>query len=138
MKILHIFDDYGTPGERALAGEGSVPTVVYYLAKDAADKGHDVTILERDLGILPKEEVIDGISYVRINSRQLPAAPYTLIKSLSGVVHLIRDGFDVARKINRVIKKENFDVVHVHFPFAVNILINFNRKIRKKMVYEPV
>ena len=28
MKILHIFDDYGTPGERALAGEGSVPTVV--------------------------------------------------------------------------------------------------------------
>jgi len=32
MKILHIFDDYGTPGERALAGEGSVPTVVYYLS----------------------------------------------------------------------------------------------------------
>lgn len=33
MKILHIFDDYGTPGERALAGEGSVPTVVYYIEK---------------------------------------------------------------------------------------------------------
>jgi len=32
MKILHIFDDYGTPRERALAGEGSVPTVVYYLS----------------------------------------------------------------------------------------------------------
>ena len=32
MKILHIFDDYGTPGERALAEEGSVPTVVYYLS----------------------------------------------------------------------------------------------------------
>jgi len=32
MKILHIFDDYGTPGERVLAGEGSVPTVVYYLS----------------------------------------------------------------------------------------------------------
>jgi len=32
MKILHIFDDYGTPGERALAGGGSVPTVVYYLS----------------------------------------------------------------------------------------------------------
>ena len=31
MKILHIFDDYGTPGEKALAGEGSIPTVVYYL-----------------------------------------------------------------------------------------------------------
>ena len=32
MKILHIFDNYGTPGERALAGEGSVPTVVCYLS----------------------------------------------------------------------------------------------------------
>jgi len=135
MKILHIFDDYGTPGERALAGEGSVPTVVYYLAKYAAEKGHDVTILERDFGALPKEEEIDGIRYIRINADKLPAAPYKLIKSPAGLAKLLRDGFDVAAKINRFLKENEFDVVHVHFPFASTILINMNRGLRDRMIY---
>ena len=102
MKILHIFDGYGAPGERALAGQGSVPSVVYYLAKYVAKK-HDVTIIERDYGKLPKEEFIEGIRYLRINADKLPAAPYKLIKSFSGLTKLILDGFDIARKINRII-----------------------------------
>ena len=135
MKILHIFDDYGTPGERALAGEGSVPTVVYYLAKYAAEKGHDVMILERDFGTLPKEEEIDGIRYIRINADKLPAAPYELIKSPVGLAKLLRDGFDVAVKTSRFLKENEFDVVHVHFPFASTILINMNRGLRERMIY---
>ena len=135
MKILHIFDDYGTPGERALAGEGSVPTVVYYLAKYAAEKGHDVTILERDFGTLPKEEKIDGIRYIRINADKLPAAPYKLIKSPVGLAKLLRDGFDVAVKTSRFLKENEFDVVHVHFPFALTILINMNRGLRERIIY---
>lgn len=135
MRVLHIFDDYGTPGERALVGQGSVPTVVYYLAKYAARK-HDVTVLERNHGTLPKEEFIDGIRYVRIDADKLPAAPYKLIKSFSGLTRLVRDTFDVARKENRfIMEEEDFDVVHVHFPFASSILVNLNRKLRDKMVY---
>ena len=134
MKILHIFDDYGTPGERALAGQGSVPTVVYYLAKYAAKK-HDVTIIERDHGKLPREEFIDGIRYLRIRADKLPAAPYKLIKSFSGLTKLILDGFDIAKKINRIIAEEEFDVIHVHFPFASTILVSMNRKLGEKMVY---
>jgi len=135
MKILHIFDDYGTPGERALAGEGSVPTVVYYLAKHAAEKGHDVTILERDFGALPKEEEIDGIRYSRIKADKLPAAPYKLIKSPFGLTKLLKDGFDVAVKISRFLKENEFNVVHVHFPFASTILINMNRGLRERIIY---
>jgi len=135
MKILHIFDDYGTPGERALAGEGSVPTVVYYLAKYAAEKGHDVTILERDFGALPKEEEIDGIRYIRINADKLPAAPYELIKSPAGLAKLLKDGFDLAVKTSRFLKENEFDIVHVHFPFASTILINMNRGLRERMIY---
>lgn len=135
MKILHIFDDYGTPGERALAGEGSVPTVVYYLAKYAAEKGNDVTILERDFGTLPAEEEIDGIRYIRINADKLPMAPYGLIKSPRGLIKLVKDGVDVARRINKFLKEEDFDVIHVHFPFASSILVNINRRLREKMVY---
>jgi len=134
MRILHIFDDYGTPGERALAGQGSVPTVVYYLAKYVAER-HDVTILERDNGGLTEEEFIDGIRYMRINADKLSAAPYRLIKSPCGLMELARDAFDVARKINRFLRKEDFDVVHVHFPFATCILVTLNRGVRKQMIY---
>lgn len=135
MEILHIFDDYGTPGERALSGEGSVPTVVYYLAKYAAQKGHDVTVMERDFGELPKEEEIDGIKYVRFDSGKLPKAPYELIKSPTGMAKLVRDGFDVAGKVNRFVKENDFDVVHAHFPFASSVLVNLNRGLRDRMVY---
>ena len=59
MKVLHIFDDYGEPGRVALLGNGSVSEVVYYLARCTAAKGHEVTVLERDHGTLPEEELID-------------------------------------------------------------------------------
>jgi glycosyltransferase involved in cell wall biosynthesis len=134
MKVLHVFDDYGTPGERALAGQGSVPSVVYYLAKYTARK-HEVTILERDHGVLPREEFIDGIRYVRIRADRLPAAPYRLVKSLRGLVRLARDALDVARKVNNFLEEEDFDVVHVHFPFASSILVSLSKELREKMVY---
>lgn len=135
MKILHIFDDYGVPGERALPGKGSVSSIIYYIAKYSAEKGNDITILERDHGILPIEEEIDGIRYDRISADKLPAAPYELIRSPTGLVRLVRDGFDIAKKISEFLKKDDFDVVHVHFPFASSILITINKKLREKMIY---
>ena len=135
MRILHIFDDYGVPGERALPGKGSVSSIIYYMAKYLAEKGNAITILERDHGILPKEEEINGIRYVRIRAKKLPAAPYKLIKSPAGLTKLLRDGFNVAAKINRFLKENEFDVVHVHFSFASTILINMNRGLRDRMIY---
>lgn len=133
MKILHIFDDYGTPGERALAGEGSVPTVVYSIARHAAQEGHDVTILER--GQDSEIEYLDGIRYVRIKAEKLPAPPYKLIKNPTGLIRLFSDSISMALKINNFLRKEDFDVIHVHFPFAASILVNMNRSLRRKMVY---
>ena len=135
MRILHIFDDYGVPGERALPGKGSVSSIIYYMAKYLAEKGNAITILERDHGILPKEEEINGIRYVRIRAKKLPAAPYKLIKNPIGLAKLLRDGFDVAAKTSRFLKENEFDVVHVHFPFASTILINMNRGLRERIIY---
>ena len=135
MKILHVFDDYGEPGRVALPGNGSVSEVVHHVSKFAVKMRHDVTILERDFGTLPNEEEIDGIKYVRISADRLPAAPYKLIKSPVGLSKLILDGFNVAKKINKNLKREDFDVVHVHFPFASSILVSVNRKLREKIVY---
>jgi len=135
MKILHIFDNYGTPSARALPGEGSVPSIVYYLARYTAEKGHDLTILERDFGTLPREEKIGRIRYIRITADKIPAAPYELIKNPKGVIKLVGDGFDIAGKTNRFLKENDFDIIHVHFPFASSILITINRGLRGKMVY---
>ncbi|MFN3805384.1 MAG: glycosyltransferase family 4 protein, partial [Pyrobaculum sp.] len=132
MRILHVFDDYYTPGERALAGQGSIPTAVYYLAKYAAER-HDVTILERGKA-LPEEEYIDGIRYVRIKKDRLPAPPYNLIKTPAGLMTLVRDSVDMARRIAKHLKREDYDIIHFHFPFAAAIL-TLDRDIRKKAVY---
>ncbi len=136
MKILHIVDGYGgNPRERVLPGEGSVPSVVYHLAKHTAESGHDVTILERDFKELPKTDKIDGINYLRISAEGLPASPYQLIKHPIWLAKLIEDSINIARKINGVLKINDFSVVHAHFPFAINILISLNRELREKVVY---
>ena len=132
MKILHIFDGYGNPRERALPGEGSVPSIVYHLAKHSVQLGQKVTILERDHDYLPKEEIYQGIQYFRIKARALSAPPYTLIRTSHGFLKLFSDGIKIARKINRFVRDHKFDVVHTHFPFAVNVMITLNKKIRRK------
>jgi len=137
LNILHIFDDYGTPCERALPGIGSVPSVVYNLAKYSVKKGHNVTILERGHSKNTlEEEYIDDIHYVKIKARELPAAPYRLIKSPNGVLTLLKDSWTIARKINDFLNKnKDFDIIHFHFPFAASFLVNLNRNIRSKCVY---
>lgn len=134
MRILHVFDGYGTPGERALAGEGSVPSAVYYIAKYAAER-HDVTILERDNGCLPREELAGGIRYFRIRADKLPAPPYRLIKSPRGLAALALDSVNVARKIGEFLKEEDFDIIHFHFPFASSILVSTRRGLGEKSIY---
>jgi len=75
------------------------------------------------------------IKYVRFNADKLPKAPYELIKSPLGMVKLVKDGFDVAGKINKFLKENDFDAIHVHFPFASNILLTINRDLREKVIY---
>jgi len=138
MKILQIFDCYGIPNARALPGgeNGSVASVVYYLSKHLVLKGYDVTILERDLGgKLSREEYIDGIRYCRIPAKSLPAHPYRLIRSLSGLTCLLTDSYIIAKKIEKFIEHNDFDIIHFHFPFAASVLVSLNKKIREKIVY---
>lgn len=135
MKILHIYDS--DRGEKALAGASSPSTVVFYISKYLAEKGHDITVLERKyVETDPSVEYIDGMKFVRLEAKKRADIPYKEMKKFPfGLLRLILDGFEFAAKINRFLKKEDFDVIHVHFPFAANVLINLNRRIREKMVY---
>jgi glycosyltransferase involved in cell wall biosynthesis len=135
MKILHVFDGYGTPGERVLPGEGSIPNVVYYLAKYESKHKNEVTIVERDNRKLPEKEYIDGIRFVRLSRTQLPMSPYQLIKSLRGLTFLMVDGLGVALNVLKILRSENFDIIHFHFPFAACFIVLFDKNIRKKIIY---
>jgi len=136
MKIIHVYDGH----ERVFPGEGSVPSVVYQIAKYTAKKGYDVTVLERRwVGTKYKEE-IDGIKFVRfdlnicsnISNREVV---YDLVKRPSGVTRFVLDRSVFALKAYKYLKQNDFDVIHVHLPFAANILVNLNKKLRDKMVY---
>lgn len=139
MKILHIYDEH----ERVFPGEGSGPYIVYNIAKYTAAKGHDVTVLERRWKDLDYREEIEGIKFERIDlhfcssiSREEP--PRKIIKSPIGLLRFILDRTEFALKTLRYLKKNDFDVVTVYFPFAAVILVTLSRKVRKKMIYREM
>jgi len=136
MRIIHVYDGH----ERVFPGEGSVPIVVYYIAKYTAKKGYDVTVLERRWVGTDYEEGIDGIEFVRFDLNicsnvSNKEVVYDLVRKPSGVLRFVLDRTVFALKANKYLKQNDFDVIHVHLPFAANILININRKLREKMVY---
>jgi glycosyltransferase involved in cell wall biosynthesis len=136
MKIIHIYDGH----ERVLPGEGSVPTIIYYIAKYIAKKEHDVTVLERRWAGTNYQDKADGIKFVRfdlnicsnISNEEIV---YDQIRKPIGALRFISDRFMFALKTNEYLRKDEFDILHVHLPFAANILININRKLSSRMVY---
>ena len=136
MKIIHVYDGH----ERVLPGEGSVPSVVYYIAKYTAKKGHDVTVLERRWAETNYRDETDGIKFVRfdlnicsnISNKEIV---YDQIRKPIGALRFVLDRFMFALKTNKYLKQDEFDILHVHLPFAANILININRELSSRMVY---
>lgn len=137
MKIIHVYDGH----ERVYPGEGSVPSVVYEIAKYTSEKGgHDVTIFERRWEGTEYKEEIDGIKFERVDvkissnvsNEEIVARE---IKRPSGLLKLILDRTIFALKANEWLKENNFDVIHVHLPFAANLLVNINRDLRRKIIY---
>jgi len=136
MKITHIYDGH----ERVFPGEGSVPTVVYKLACHVAKKGHDVAVLERRWKGLDYWEERESVKFKRIDlniGSNVPyrEVPYEEVKKPQGMIRLISSRSEFALKVNKILEKDEFDVIHVHLPFSSSILVNLNRKLRDKMVY---
>ena len=135
MKIMHVYDD--ERGERIYPPiNGGNAFDIFYTCRHMARMGHDVTILERRLAKTDcLEENIDGVRLLRIEAKKYARPPQQEVRSIMGPVRLFTDAFIFARKANRTIKAVNPDVVHVHYPWAANVLIYLDRKLRKKMVY---
>ena len=136
MRIIHVYDGH----ERVFPGEGSVPSDVYELAKWTARKGHDVTVLERRWIGTDYIEHIDGVRFVRFDLNVCSNVSneeivYEQIRKPSGVLRLVVDRILFAFKANKYLRRDDFDVIHVHLPFAANVLVNLNRKLRERMIY---
>jgi len=110
------------------------------LAKYTAAKGHELTILERRWAGTDSREEIEGIEFCRldinicsnISNEQIV---YEQIQRLSGFLRFSVDRTSFAIKANRFLCRNEFDVIHVHLPFAANIMATVNRKLATKMVY---
>jgi len=136
MKILHIYDGH----ERVYPGQGSVPTVVYELAKHVAERGHEVVVIERKWNGLCSEDVLDGVKFKRLDLKigsNVPytEVPYVQIKSLHGTTRLVVSRCEFAYKAMKLLKDERFDVIHAHLPFAASILVTLRPKLGDRMVY---
>jgi len=105
---------------------GGIADMVLNLNTNLAKQGHNVSIISpKRVG--ERKTISKEFSYnvFRINSIFLPGWPYSTLRSVSFPI-------DFGLKINSIIKKGNFDIVHVHhqhYPicwFAIRSAYKFN------------
>ena len=136
MKVLHLYDEHS----KVAPGWGSVVTVILNISKQLAKMGHDVTILERKWRDTPDAEVLNGVKFNRFKLHigfDIPGkeVPYRIINNPISLSKMILDRTEFALKLNAYLKYQEFDVLHVHVPFAINILIKLNKSLKDKVVY---
>jgi len=130
MRVVQVY-------ETGLVQPGaSVGFVVLNLSKCLSKFGCEVTILERGDG-RQKNPYLEGtgVREIQVNVKNLASIPYKEVRSPLGLCRLILDRTSLALEFNKVLKAEDFDVIHVHFPFASSMLVSKNKNLRKKMVY---
>jgi len=136
MNIVHVYDGH----EKVYDGQGSVPDVVWSLASRAADRGHDVTVLERQWAGLPRRASHEGVEFRRLRLRvgadePWVDVPYEMVSSPVGATRLLIDRTDFALRALQRLRSLEIDVIHVHLPFAANVIATVSRSIREKTVY---
>lgn len=117
-----------------------MPNVVWNLATETARQDHDVTVLERQWDGLGRRVVHDGVAFRRLplrtgSSTPWEDIPYEMVSSSRGAVRLLADRTNFAIQALRAFHSMTFDVLHVHLPFAANVLATIAPWLRERMVY---
>lgn len=135
MRVVHVYDGH----ERVHCGRGSVPDVVWNNARYTAAAGHDVRVLERQWQGLGPRATHEGVEFRRL---RLPTGsrepwtdvPYEQVGDPVGTARLLVDRTAFALAALRRLPADT-DVVHVHLPFAANVLVTVAPWLRDRMVY---
>jgi len=113
---------------------GGIESHVFYTSKHMVRLGHRVTVLDiKEAKSDPDIEYIDGAKYVRLHTKKSGVGHQSFIISyLSNRMNAAL----FALKANRYIRKDDFDVIHLHATTVIGlILTSLNRKLRKRTVY---
>lgn len=136
MKILHVYDGH----EKVYRGQGSLPRIIWNIARRTAERDHDVTIIERQWEGLPTAGEHEGVQFRRLKLRtgsDVPwdQVPYEMVSDVSGLGTLVVDRTNFALKTLRLLRNLEYDAVHVYLPFAANVLVTLSRRLRRRSVY---
>mgnify|MGYP000616119900 CR=1 FL=1 len=136
MHIVHIYDGH----EKVFNGRGSVPGVVWNVARESAAAGTDVTVIERKWDGLSSAVEHEGVQFKRLTLATGPdepwtRVPYQTVNSPLGLGRLVADRTNFAIQTLRTLRHIDFDVLHVHLPFAANVLVTVAPWLRDRVVY---
>jgi len=136
MEVIHLYDGH----EQVYEGHGSVPGVVWHLAREAAANGHDVTVIERQWDGLDATATHDGVDFERLDlwtgaDDPWTRVPYEQVTSPVGVGQLLTDRTNFAFEALRRLRSRSFGVLHVHLPFAAGVLLTVAPWLRDSTVY---
>lgn len=136
MKIVHLYDGH----EKIYQGRGSLPRIVWNIARRTAAHGHDVTVMERQWAGLSATDSHDGVNFQRLalrtgSNEPWADVPYEMVNSVSGMTRLMVDRLNFGLAARRMLDSIEFDVLHVYLPFAANVLVTIAPRFRHRMVY---
>lgn len=136
MKIVHVFDGH----DRVFRGSDSVETVVWNVAKHSADLSHEVTVIERRWEGLSELGHRDGVHFRRLelqtgSNQPREQIPFEMVESVTGATQLAIDRTNFALATLNMLQAMEYDVIHVHHPFAANVLVTIAPWLRSRMVY---
>lgn len=136
MRVVHVYDGH----EEIHGGQGSLPRIVWNVARRTAARGHEVTVIERQWEGCCEVDVHDGVVFRRVplgTGSDVPweEVPYEMVKRAPGIGRLLLDRTNFGLKTLRLLRSMEFDVVHVHLPFAANVLATVAPGLRSRMVF---
>ena len=136
VRVLQLYDGH----EKVYDGKGSVPGVVWNIAREMAASGHDMTVLERQWEGLPQTAKHDGVAIHRLDlstgtNEPWERVPYEVISEPLEMTRLVGDRVNFALQALRYLRAMEFDVVHVHLPFTANVLVTVAPRLRERLVY---
>lgn len=101
MKILVVSHEYPPIG-------GGGANACYYLTREYAKCGHQVTIVTSSYMDLPMEEIKNNVQIIRVNALRKKEEKSTFLEMLT---YLCSAWY----KISQMVRKEHYDVCHVFF-----------------------
>lgn len=136
MNVVHLYDGH----EQIYDGQGSLPRIIWNIARRTAARGHDVTILERQWNGLDRVSEHDGVTFRRLHLRTgsdepWEQVPYDMVDDVEGFVTLVADRVNFGLTALGRLRELDYDVVHVYLPFSANVLVTVAPWLRKQTVY---